>query len=114
MLAASQCYTRCFMRTDLLPLCDKHFRTMEPSLAPYSPDYSIDFFRCTEKFCGRCFGERVGYANPKRDQPPEVSSSQPRCELHGRPMFIISLDRQRNHITYACTEPDCSQRVVRT
>lgn len=102
------------MRMDLLPLCDKHFRTMELLFAPYSPDYSIDFFRCTEKFCGRSFGERVGYVNNKRDQPPEIAPNQPRCELHGRPMFIISLDRQRNHITYACTEPDCSQRVVRT
>jgi hypothetical protein len=29
-------------------------------------------------------------------------------------MFIISLDRQRNHVTYACPEPDCPERVVRT
>jgi len=29
-------------------------------------------------------------------------------------MFIISLDRQRNHVTYACPEPDCNERVVRT
>jgi hypothetical protein len=29
-------------------------------------------------------------------------------------MFIISLDRQRNNVTYACPEPDCPERVVRT
>ncbi len=29
-------------------------------------------------------------------------------------MFIISLDRQRNHVTYACPESDCAERVVRT
>jgi hypothetical protein len=29
-------------------------------------------------------------------------------------MFIISLDRQRNHVTFACAEPDCPERVVRT
>jgi hypothetical protein len=29
-------------------------------------------------------------------------------------MFIISIDRQRNHLTYACPEPDCGERVVRT
>jgi hypothetical protein len=34
--------------------------------------------------------------------------------MHGRPMFITSLDRQRNHVTYACTEPDCSFRIIRT
>ena len=102
------------MRMDILPLCDRHYRTMELVLAPYSADYSIDFFRCTEKFCGRCFGERVGYATPKRNDAPEVSPTQPRCEMHGRPMFITSLDRQRNHVTYACTEPDCSFRVLRT
>jgi hypothetical protein len=28
-------------------------------------------------------------------------------------MFIISLDRQRNHVTYACPEPACPERVVR-
>jgi hypothetical protein len=28
-------------------------------------------------------------------------------------MFIVSLDRQRNHVTYACPEPDCVERVVR-
>jgi hypothetical protein len=28
-------------------------------------------------------------------------------------MFILSLDRQHNRITYACTEPGCSQRVLK-
>src|SRR5580704_9209804 len=109
-----RCSTRFRMRMDILPLCDRHYRTMELVLAPYSPDYSIDFFRCTEKFCGRCFGERVGYASPKRNDVPEIGAEQPRCEMHGRPMFITSLDRQRNHVTYACTEPDCSFRIIRT
>jgi len=102
------------MRTDILPLCDKHFRTMEACIAPYNADYSIDFFRCTEKFCGRCFGERVGYVNPKRDVPPEITPDQPRCDMHGRPMFILSLDRQHNRVTYGCTEPGCGQRVLKT
>jgi hypothetical protein len=102
------------MRTDILPLCDKHFRTMELVVAPYNADYSIDFFRCTEKFCGRTFGERIGYCWAKRNEPPDIVPEQPRCEMHGRPMFILSLDRQRNHVTYACTEPDCTFRVLRT
>jgi hypothetical protein len=34
--------------------------------------------------------------------------------MHGRPMFIISLDRQQNRVTYACTEPGCLQRVLKT
>ena len=102
------------MRTDILPLCDRHYRTMEPMVAPYNSEYSIDFFRCTDKFCHRCFGERVGYVTPRRDQPPELTPNQPICERHGRPMFIISLDRQRNHVTYACAESDCAERVVRT
>lgn len=29
-------------------------------------------------------------------------------------MFIISLDRKNNHVTYACQEPDCSERAMRT
>jgi hypothetical protein len=29
-------------------------------------------------------------------------------------MFIISLDRQRNQVTYACPESDCGERVLRT
>jgi hypothetical protein len=33
--------------------------------------------------------------------------------MHGRPMFIRSLDRQRNTVTYACTEPDCHETVLR-
>jgi len=102
------------MRTDILPLCDQHFRTMEPALAPYTADFSIDFFRCTDKFCHRCFGERVGYSTPKRGDAPVLTPNQPTCDRHGRPMFIISLDRQRNHVTYACPEPDCAERVVRT
>ena len=102
------------MRTDILPLCDKHYRTMEPLLAPYNADRSIDFFRCTEKFCPRCFGERVGYVTPQRDLPPIMTSGQPQCDRHGRPMFIISLDRQRNLVTFACPEPDCHERFVRT
>jgi hypothetical protein len=102
------------MRTDILPLCDQHYRTMEPALAPYNSDYSIEYFRCTDKFCHRCFGERVGYSTPKRGDAPDLTPDQPKCDRHGRPMFIISLDRQRNHVTYACPEPDCSERVVRT
>lgn len=103
-----------FMRTDMLPLCDKHYRAMEPLLAPYNADRCIDFFRCTDKFCHRCFGERVGYITPRRDEPPVLTPGQPSCDRHGRPMFIVSLDRQRNSFTYACPEPDCPERVLRT
>jgi hypothetical protein len=102
------------MRTDMLPLCDQHYRTMEPALAPYNTDFSIEFFRCTDKFCHRCFGERIGYTTPKRGEAPVLAPNQPTCDRHGRPMFIVSLDRQRNHVTYACPEPDCGERVVRT
>jgi hypothetical protein len=101
------------MRTDVLPLCDRHYRTMEACLAPYNADYSIDFFRCTDKFCQRCFGERVGCVTPKRDAPPVLTPGQPRCERHGRPMFIISLDRQRNAVRYLCCEPDCDQTLLK-
>ncbi len=101
------------MRADLLPLCDKHFRTMESCIAPFSADYSIDYFRCTDKFCGRCFGERVGYVNPKRNEPPVLTPGQPRCEMHGRPLFIVSLDRQRNLVRYACPEPDCPESFTK-
>lgn len=101
------------MRTDLLPLCDKHYRAMEASVAPFNADYSIEFFRCTEKFCGRCFSERLGYVTPKREEPPIVLPDQPRCEKHGRPMFISSLDRQRNVVRYACPEAECLESVVK-
>jgi len=43
---------------------------MEPALAPYNADYSIEFFRCTDKFCHRCFGERVGYTTPSAETRP--------------------------------------------
>ncbi|SRR5579862_2107373 len=101
------------MRTDLLPLCDKHYRTMELVVAPFSVDYSIEFFRCTEKFCGRCFSERLGYATPRKNDPPLVSGDQPKCERHARPMFISSLDRQRNRVRYACPEPDCPETFTK-
>jgi hypothetical protein len=102
------------MRSDILPLCDKHFRAMEPASAPFSADYSIDFFRCTAQFCGRCFSERLGYVSPKWGEPPQFSSRQPRCEYHSRPMFIASLDRQRNVIHYACPEPNCQEMARET
>jgi hypothetical protein len=101
------------MRTDLLPLCDKHHRTMEASVAPFNADYSIEFFRCTEKFCGRCFSERLGYVTPQKGEAPVVSHDQPRCEKHGRPMFISSLDRQRNVLRYACPEAECHESIVK-
>jgi len=44
--------------------------TMESALAPYNADYSIEFFRCSDKFCHRCFGERIGYNTPKRGDAP--------------------------------------------
>jgi hypothetical protein len=96
------------MRTDILPLCDKHYRTMEACIAPFSADYSIEFFRCTEKFCQRCFGERLGYVTPQRQAAPVFSGDQPRCDLHNRPMFICNLDRQHNLVKYACPEPNCT------
>jgi hypothetical protein len=101
------------MRTDILPLCDKHFRTMVACLAPFSADYSIDFFRCTADYCQRCFSERLGYATPKRGEPPVFSTDQPRCERHNRPMFISSLDRQRNMVQYACPELSCPETVLK-
>jgi hypothetical protein len=96
------------MRTDILPLCDKHYRTMEACIAPFSADYSIEFFRCTAQFCQRCFGERLGYVTPQRGQAPVFSGDQPRCDLHNRPMFICNLDRQHNLVKYACPEPNCT------
>ena len=96
------------MRTDILPLCDKHYRTMVPCIAPFSADYSIEFFLCTAEFCPRCFSERLGYVTPKPGEPPIFSSNQPRCDQHNRPMFISSLDRHRNTIRYACPEPNCA------
>jgi hypothetical protein len=102
------------MRTDILPLCDKHFRAMEASTAPFSIDYSIEFFRCTAEFCRRCFSERLGYVTPKWGEPPIVSDHQPRCEYHSRPMFISGLDRQRNLIRYACPEPHCGHTGTET
>ena len=93
----------------MLPLCDHHFRAMEPLTAPFSADYSIEFFRCTEKFCRRCFSERLGYVTPKWGQTPDLSPNQPRCDYHNRPMFISSLDRQRNVVRYACPENNCQE-----
>jgi hypothetical protein len=97
------------MRTDILPLCDQHYRTMEFSIAPYNFNFSVEFFRCTDKFCHRCFSEVLGYVTPKRDEPPNVLSNQPRCEKHGRPLFISSVDRQRNIVRYACPEQGCME-----
>jgi hypothetical protein len=101
------------MRTDILPLCDKHYRTMEFLLAPFNLNYSVEFFRCTDKFCQRCFNESLGYVTPQRDAAPIVSTDQPRCEKHGRPMFISSLDRQRNVQRYACPEPGCREIALK-
>src|SRR3954452_12213337 len=86
------------MRTDILPLCDKHYRAMEPSTAPLSADYAIEFFRCTAEFCRRCFSERLGYVAPKWGEPPNVSPNQPRLRLpqpahvHFRPGPAAKLD----------------------
>lgn len=101
------------MRTDILPLCDKHYRTMEFCMAPFSADYSIEFFVCTDKFCHRCFTERLGYCTPAKGAAPLVLKNQPTCDMHGRPMFISSLDRQRNVVKYICPEPDCHESVLR-
>jgi hypothetical protein len=86
---------------------------MEPSIAPLTREYSIEFFRCTDKFCGRCFSERLGYVTPQKDGAPVVSADQPHCEKHARPMFISSLDRQRNIVRYACPELDCHESQVK-
>src|SRR5713226_5155227 len=97
------------MRTDVLPLCDEYYRTMEFCLAPFSADHSIEFCRCTAQFCQRRFSERLGYVTPKRGEPPLVRSDQPHCDTHNRPMFISSLDRQRNVVRFACPEPNCAE-----
>ena len=101
------------MRSDVLPLCDKHYRTMEFLLAPFNVNYSVEFFRCTDKFCQRCFNESLGYVTPRRDQAPILSPDQPACEKHGRPMFISSLDRQRNVLRYMCPEPGCRETSLK-
>jgi hypothetical protein len=101
------------MRSDILPLCDKHYRTMEFLLAPFNVNYSVEFFRCTDKFCQRCFNESLGYVTPRRDQAPIVSPDQPICEKHGRPMFISSLDRQRNVLRYVCPESGCRETTMK-
>jgi len=114
------------MRIDILPLCDQHYRTMEFSIAPHNFNYSIEYFRCTDKFCHRCFSESLGYVTPIKDAPPLeslgyvtpikdapplVSTNQRRCEKHGRPMFISSVDRQRNIVRFACPEEGCREQL---
>jgi len=99
------------MRTDILPLCDKHHRTMEFCLAPFSSSHSVEFFRCTDKFCHRCFSEALGYVTPRKDDTPTILPNQPRCDRHGRPMLIYSLDRQRNVMHYACPEEGCIEKL---
>ena len=79
------------MRTDILPLCDQHYHTMEPVLAPYNADYSIEFFRCTDKFCHRCFGERIGYSTPKRGDALGITLIQPHADkLQNSPAALSS------------------------
>ena len=101
------------MRKDILPLCDKHYRTMEFCLAPLTASHSVEYFRCTEKFCPRCFSESLGYVTPIRDDEPILTREQPRCERHGRPMMISGLDRQRNVLRYACPEDGCGESLVK-
>jgi hypothetical protein len=97
------------MRTDILPLCNEHYRTMELCVAPFSKEYSIEYFKCTAQFCRRCFSERLGYAIPQRGGEPAIAPNQPHCDYHNRPMFISSLDRQRNLVRYACPEAGCPE-----
>ena len=81
------------MRTDVLPLCDEHFRTMEHCLAPFSTDYSIEFFRCTAQFCHRCFSERLGYVTPKRGSRRSfVPISHTAMLITDRCLFPVSTD----------------------
>jgi len=86
---------------------------MEFLLAPFNVNYSVEFFRCTDKFCQRCFSESLGYVTPRREQAPIVTPDQPICEKHGRPMFISSLDRQRNVLRYVCPEPGCRETALK-
>ena len=61
---------------------------MEFCMAPFSADYSIEFFVCTDKFCHRCFTERLGYCTPAKGAAPLVLKNQPTCDMHGRPMLF--------------------------
>jgi hypothetical protein len=101
------------MRRDILPLCDKHYRTMEFCLAPLTASHSVEYFRCTEKFCPRCFSESLGYVTPVRDDEPILTPNQPKCDRHGRPMMISGLDRQRNVLRYVCPEDGCGESLVK-
>src|SRR5207249_6604418 len=72
------------MRTDILLLCDKHYRTMEPCIAPFSADYSIEFFRRTDEFCHRCLhlACRTLLKQAERSTSPTYGFLLLRCQLH--------------------------------
>jgi hypothetical protein len=82
---------------------------MEFCLAPFSRSHSVEFFRCTDKFCQRCFSESLGYVTPIRDNEPAILENQPKCERHGRPMMIYGVERSRNILRYACPEQGCGE-----
>jgi hypothetical protein len=86
---------------------------MELCIVPFSPEYSIEFFRCTERFCDRCFSEKLGYATPLKNGAPVISHDQPKCEIHARPMFISSMAGRRAAARYVCPEPDCHRTHVK-
>jgi hypothetical protein len=101
------------MRSDLLPLCDKDYSAMSPSLAPMAHDPSIEYFRCGHEWCPRCYSNSLGYVTPVKGGRPTDVVNEPCCPQHSRPMFISGIDRKRNVIRYACPEPDCAESMSR-
>jgi len=97
------------MRTDILPLCDKDYSLMSPAVAPVSYDSGLEYFQCRHgDWCPRCYSEALGYLTVIKGERPRDVADEPRCNRHGQPMFISSVDRQRNLRRYACPEQGCA------
>ena len=101
------------MRSDMLPLCDKDYATMEVRIAPLSADSCVEFCHCQNKWCSRCYSEVLGYVTPVKGERPTDIFDKERCSEHGCPMFISAIDRKRSLARLSCPQPNCSQGVMK-
>jgi hypothetical protein len=96
------------MRSDLIPLCDKHENRME---LMHVVDLDVTFYKCVRSSCHRCYSETRGYFTfyfgPKGGRVLEVSSD-PRCPDHERPMFVSNILDTGKHV-YSCPVDRCGR-----
>lgn len=103
------------MRSDIKPLCDKHYRPMKLVYLVWQVDadvYTKPVFACDEGGCQRHYDILHGYYTISGDHIDPGTKTRVPCDQDELPMFLHAYEPQNKRETWMCAQFECGADKV--